>query len=230
MAIVAVMGAGVSVVALSRMSALNDDLNTIKQGSVERLAHLVDLRGQMANMFNATTGVVSIPDPAMKAEAAAQMQKATEAVTAAFEAYKADATDSPALKENAASFAEAWQEYRTLRDTVMSAPAAAPAAGAGATAEIKAVVEQFTSVSDQLNTAMDNLAKLEKENAEGVTAAAADQYDGSRNLIMVLVAVGLLLAFGTARLVSGLIVRPLAEVSRVLDATAKGDLTGRVEV
>ncbi|WP_196470342.1 methyl-accepting chemotaxis protein [Planomonospora sp. ID91781] len=226
--IVAVMGAGVSTVALSRLSGLNDDLKSMKQVNVHRVLHLTELRGQMANMYDATTGFVAIPDPATKAKAMDLMKEYTANVDEAFADYKKDAPASAAWQKTLTGYEEAWERYQTLRNVAFMGEK--PPAGFAMPTDSAQVVTEFVAASTQMNTAMEELAEFEEADAEAVTAAAEDGYGSARTLILALLAGGLLLALGLALVVSRLIVRPLGAVSRVLDAVARGDLTERAEV
>ncbi|WP_203863700.1 HAMP domain-containing protein, partial [Planobispora rosea] len=227
-AVVAVMGGGISAVALNRMSELNDDISQIKEANVQRLSHLGDARGRMADMFNINIGVVAIPDPALKAQAVENLHKATDDVTTAFEAYKSQPSSSKDWQENVAAFEEGWEKYIVLRGVVLLGEK--PPAGVDIPTDTAGILKQFNDVAGAINTAMDNLAATERQEAAAVTAAATEEYESARTQILMLLAAGLLLALGLALTVSRLIVRPLAGVSGVLDAMAKGDLTQKVQV
>ncbi|MBG0818641.1 methyl-accepting chemotaxis protein [Planomonospora sp. ID82291] len=226
--VVAVMGAGVGTVALNRLGGLNGDLQSMKQVNIHRVLHLTELRGQMANMYDATTGFVAIPDPAAKAQAMDLMREYSGNVSETFASYKEDVPASEAWKKTLTGYEEAWEKYQILRDVAFLGEK--PPAGFAMPTESAQVVAEFVEASAQMNSAMEELAEFEEADAGVVTAAADDNYGSARTLILALLAGGLLLALGLALVVSRLIVRPLGAVSRVLDAVAKGDLTQRVEV
>nr|WP_184944577.1 methyl-accepting chemotaxis protein [Planomonospora venezuelensis] len=226
--IMAAMGAGVGVVALTRMSGLNDDLNTLKQGNVERLIHLSDMRGNMADMIDATLGYSTIPDPQIKAEAKKNVEDYTSAVTSEFEAYRAAAPSDPAWQKAVADFDEAWTRFRSMRDAVMFGEN--PAEGIGTPAEIRTLLAEFGTVTAEFKDALKRLAEYEQKGAEATTAAAAEEYGSARDLILVLLGVGLLLALGLARIVSRQMTRSVDTLSRSLEAAARGDLTLEAEV
>nr|WP_260408518.1 methyl-accepting chemotaxis protein [Planomonospora venezuelensis] len=226
--IVAVLGGGISTVAMTRMAGLNDDLRAMEETNLHRMSHLVDLRGRIGDMYNVSIGVVAIPDPALKANAAKQTKDFTDLATEAFEEYKADVPASESWQKQVTSFEEAWAEYQVLRNVVLLGEKAP--AGVSVPTTTQEILGKFNTVAVQLNTAMDELAKAETANAKQVATAANDEYEGSRTLLLTLVIAGLLLALGVAMLVSRLITGPLSAVSRALGATAKGDLTHKAEV
>ncbi|GGS68469.1 hypothetical protein GCM10010156_29210 [Planobispora rosea] len=228
MLIMAVMGAGVGTVALIRMSGLNDDLNTINQGNVQRLVHLSNMRGNMADMIDATLGYSTIPDPQIKAGAKKNMEEYTAGVTREFEAYRTKAPSDPSWQKAVADFDEAWKQFRSLRDAVVlneggSAEFSSPA-------EAQKLIAEFGAVTAAFKDALKRLADYEQQATGVMTAAATDRYDSARTLILVLLGTGLVLALALARIFSRQMARSVDSLSRTLEATAKGDLTGTAEI
>ncbi|MFB9891343.1 MCP four helix bundle domain-containing protein, partial [Planobispora takensis] len=227
-AVVAVMGGGISAVALNRMSALNDDMNQVKEANVQRLSHLVDTRGSMADMFNATSALMAVQEADLRAGAAQQVKEFTGEVTAAFDAYKAQPSSTAGWKDTVVSFDEAWKNYQALRAVVIFGEKSSSGIQVGT--DTAAILKQFADVSGQMNEAMDQLAVMERQDAEAMTVHTMEEYESARTLILMMLGLGLLLALGLAMVVSRLIVRPLSAVSGALGAVAGGDLTQKVEV
>nr|BFE84403.1 hypothetical protein GCM10020093_070040 [Planobispora longispora] len=228
MLLMAVMGASVGAVALTRMSALNDDMNTIKQGNVERLVHLSNMRGNMADMVDATLGYSTIPDPQIKAEAKKNIADYTAGVTREFEAYRAAAPSDPAWQRAVTDFDKAWEQFQSLRDAVVLSEG--QPAEATSPAEIKQMVSEFGAVTAAFKDALARLAEYEQQATGAMTAAAADEYESARTLIIALLCAGLLLALAMARVFSRQMARSMDSLSRALEATAEGDLTRTAEV
>ncbi|WP_449064852.1 MCP four helix bundle domain-containing protein, partial [Planomonospora algeriensis] len=220
--VVALMGAGVSSVALNRMSALSDDLQTIRQGNVQRLSHLSDARGHMTALLLNASAMYTLTDPAAKAQLTQRLNEEFEGIGRAFEAYKAVASDDAEARGHVAAFDEAWQAYLSY------------VSGAQSTGDPQDLtpeaIAQFDKVMKAFTAAMDNLTTFETSNAEEVAAAAIDEYESARVLILTLVAMGLLLALALSQVTARQIVRALNAVSLVLGATARGDLTQKAEV
>ncbi|MFC4060555.1 methyl-accepting chemotaxis protein [Planomonospora corallina] len=220
--LVALMGAGVSFVALSRMGGLSDDLQAIRQGNVQRLSHLGAARGHMTDLLLSSSAMYTTTDPAAKAQLAQRLTEDFEGIGRAFESYKAVASDEPEARRHIAAFDEAWQAYLAYVSGTQSTGSAEDL-----TPEALA---QFDKVMKAFTSAMDNLTKFETGNAEAIAAEAVDEYESARVLILALVAAGLLLALAMSQMTARQIVRALSAVSRVLDATAEGDLTQQAEV
>ncbi|WP_204069584.1 MCP four helix bundle domain-containing protein, partial [Planobispora siamensis] len=227
-AVVAVMGGGISAVALNRMSALNDDMNQVKEANVQRLSHLVDTRGSMADMYNATSALMAVQEADLRAQIAQQVKGFTGEVTAAFDSYKGQPSSSAGWKDAVVSFEDAWKSYQDLRAVVIFGEKSSSGLQVGT--DTAAILKQFTDVSAQMNDAMDKLAVIERQDAEAMTVHTMEEYESARTQILTMLGIGLLLALGLALVVSRLIVRSLGAVSGALGAVAKGDLTQKVEV
>ncbi|MBG0815567.1 methyl-accepting chemotaxis protein [Planomonospora sp. ID82291] len=220
--VVALMGAGVTAVALARMGHLSDDLQDIRQGNVQRLSYLGEARGHMTDVLLSSGALATAEDKAAVTRLLQEAGEGLQEVGKAFEAYKAVAPDDPEVRKHVSAFEEAWNAYGA------SMSAAGPVDGLeDFTPEMNAKSE---AVMQAFITSMNELTTFETENAEAVAAEAVDEYESSRTLIAVLTAAGLLLALALSRMTAKQIVRALDAVSRVLDATAKGDLTQKAEV
>ncbi|WP_196439813.1 methyl-accepting chemotaxis protein [Planomonospora sp. ID67723] len=222
------MGASVGTLALTRMSGMNDDMNTIRQGNVERLVHLGNLRGYMADMVDASLAYSTVPDPQVKAGAKKSIEDFTAAVTREFEDYRTAAPSDPTWRKAVTDFEQAWERYRSMRDAVMFS--AAPPSEAAAPAEAQKAEAEFYAVIAAFKDALSRLADYEQTATEAVTAAAADRYDSARNMIFMLLGAGLLVALGLARIFSRQMKRSVDALSRALEAAARGDLTQSAEV
>ncbi|WP_203880124.1 MCP four helix bundle domain-containing protein, partial [Planobispora takensis] len=203
-----VMAGVIGTVALSRMSTMDDNMQTMAQSN-DKVARIGDFWNAMANLHDVSVATAVAP-AAEKAATASQVVKLTERVTEAFEAYKAVApTDVADVQKNIVSFEEAWKDFQVLRDFGLLGKAL-PAGYSPAD------MSRFPELSARINTATANLTKLEKDHAKAMTAEAADSYESARTLILVLLGAGLLLALALARLVSGQMVRSLRSLLRVL--------------
>ncbi|WP_449065122.1 HAMP domain-containing protein, partial [Planomonospora algeriensis] len=222
MLLMTVMAGVIGVAGLTRMAAMNDDMDTMAQSN-GKVARIADLWNTVANMHEMAIAT-AMATPKEKPQLAAQVKKLTGQVTEAFEAYKAVAPSEVAdVQKNIASFEEAWKDYQALRDfALLGEPFPA-----GYT---PADLSRFPEVSSRLNTSMATLKKLEQDHATATAAAGATSYDSARTTVLVLLGAGLVLALGLARLVARQMVRSLQAVLRVLGIMAKGDLTQTVEV
>ena len=87
--------------------------------------------------------------------------------------------------------------------------------------------QEIAPVAVKVLADIDALDAAESAAAESAADAAESSSSSSRTFSIVLLAVGLLLAFGLGALVAGAIVRSLSRVQAVCDALAAGDLTHR---
>ncbi|GAA3442697.1 methyl-accepting chemotaxis protein [Planomonospora venezuelensis] len=225
--IVAALSAVSGTVAINEMSGLNGDLQAMKQSNTS-LRQLGDMRGRIGDMFEANVAYRSVPDPTRRAEAEQEMRDYTKAATAAFEMYEAGARHTPEWQEKAATFEKVWREYQGLRNTITFEDPLP--VGLTVSTGPGGMMKQFNETTTALNTAIEDLAAHEAAQAETMAAEATTGYENSRTMTIGLLAAGLMIGLGLAVAVARLIVRPLAAVSRTLDAVAHGDLTGRVEV
>ncbi|MBG0833328.1 methyl-accepting chemotaxis protein [Planomonospora sp. ID67723] len=226
--IVAVLGGGISTVAMSRMAELNNDLHAMEQGNVRRLIHLNELNSRLSRMYDVGAGYVAVTQPALKKATLDKLLESTDDVTAAFEEYKDKAASQEGVQKAVADFEEGWEAYQTLRGVVFMGQK--PPAGLTVSADPAQLLSQFAAASERLNTNMQEMAEQEEADAKTVAAEATSEYEDARTLLLILVAAGLLLALGVAFLVSRLITGPLSAVSHALGGMAKGDLTQKVEV
>ncbi|WP_211258925.1 methyl-accepting chemotaxis protein [Spirillospora albida] len=231
--IVAVVAAGIGTVSLSRMAMLNDNLHEMKSSNVDRLALLSETRGRIGDMHSTATAFVAVQDPTIKTSLKQATLQATDAVTAAFEAYKKHlGSASDATQKNVAQFDEAWAKYQEMRNAILLNAPARPVTTptAASAAETQKILDEFSKNGEQLKVSMENLAKAEQANANAVADESQDSYSGARTTILALLIIGLALAVGLALMVSRMIVRPLTSMSRALDGLANGDLTGSADV
>ncbi|MFF5232061.1 methyl-accepting chemotaxis protein [Dactylosporangium sp. NPDC000521] len=152
-------------------------------------------------------------------------QKAADAsVTAAIAKYRTGASSGNAADIEAAG--EAMNTYRTVRDTEM-----VPAANAGRIdLYVQIAAAKATPQLVKAQELVDKVQAAEFAEAEQWRAAAQDDYETSRMMLIGAVVIGLLAAFGIGLWVTALVVRPLRRVADVLGAVAAGDLSTRVEV
>ncbi|AGL15945.1 methyl-accepting chemotaxis protein [Actinoplanes sp. N902-109] len=83
---------------------------------------------------------------------------------------------------------------------------------------------------DQVNNGFDALATFETNSAAQAAQANTDAYHAARNLMLICLAAGFLVAVLLGFVTVRRITRPLADVNEVLARVADGDLTGSVHV
>jgi methyl-accepting chemotaxis protein len=219
--LVAVIGSGVAVFALVKMSSVNDSTHAVYDGGLQ-MRKIAEMR----NAFNRTrTNVlehVVATDSAARDKAEQALADDAKALAEAEDTYK-QFTLGPIRVEALAKFDQAWQKYQSiLNDRLL------PLSEAGKRAEIAAVRKNETlPLIAEMREAMDALVERTVAVAEEQKTTAQTEFTTARTLVIALIVVGLALgvaaAIGIARLITG----PLARCVQVLQRVRDGDLTGR---
>ncbi|BCY07533.1 methyl-accepting chemotaxis protein [Actinoplanes sp. L3-i22] len=231
-ACVALVAVAVTVVSLSRMAQLRDDLHTMKTHHVDSMEQIANMREGMTNMFRGmllvSSGQSSKNDQLYQLGLKGAADADTE-IDTSVTAYRAIATDSGATDRltRLDSFATAMTGYRALRDVIIFGKA--PPSGFQMPAADQ-ILPAFTTAENGINTAMAELQQAEESDADTMTATGDRAYQRSRWITLAGLVIGFVVAafvgFGVARLIR----RQLATVSSALRAVADGDLTVAAEV
>jgi methyl-accepting chemotaxis protein len=219
--LVAVIGSGVAVFSLAKMSAVNDSTHVVYDGGLQQRKI-----AEMRNAFNRTR--INILEHLVAADSAgkATVEKAladdAQALTAAEDAYKKFPL-GPIRLEALAAFDKAWQQFQAiLNDRLL------PLSRDGNRAEIAQIRKTETlPLIGQMREAMDTLAEQTVVKADEEQTTAQDNYTTARTLVITLIIVGAALGVAAAIGIARLITRPLARCVQVLDQVRDGDLTGR---
>ncbi|MFI1996132.1 methyl-accepting chemotaxis protein [Actinoplanes sp. NPDC020271] len=231
-ACVAVVALLVTVVSLTRMAQLSDDLGVMKRHHVDSMEQVANMREGLTNMFRGMLLVSSAQGDKTNQLYQLGLNGAADAdkeVDESVAAYRAIATESGAQDRLARldSFATAMAGYRALRDVIIFGKA--PPAGFQMPATDK-ILPAFTDAETGINTSMSELQKAEESDADAMTAEGNRAYQHSRWITLSGLVIGFVVAafvgFGVTRLIR----RQLETVSSALRAVADGDLTVPAEV
>ncbi|MEV0135005.1 methyl-accepting chemotaxis protein [Dactylosporangium sp. NPDC050688] len=219
---------GVRTKVLSALVVAGIVMIAITAGALRELSDANDTMRQVTSKSEQFTALSDIRDGIIDTLAALspeEQQAADESVAAGVERYSSSGAAPDRVAEIRA-VGEAMKTYQTVRDTEML-----PAANSGR-------VDHYVRIAaakgtPQIVKAEHLLAKVqaaEFAEAEQWRAAAQDDYERSRMMLIGAAVLGLLAAFGIGLWVTALVVRPLRRVAEVLGAVATGDLSQRVEV
>ena len=222
--VVAVIGAGVALFAVEKMSAVNDSTGVVYDGGLQ-----LRTLGEMRNAFNRTR--TDALEHFLAADSADQTAKEEavdvdeQTLATAENTYK-QFTLGPIRVAALAEFDQAWEAYLSvLKDRLL------PLSRAGKRSEVatirKAEVEPLVAT---MREAMNTLAAQTVVKAEETKAAAQDTYRAARTLIVTLIVLGVALGVAAAIGIARMITRPLARCVTVLQRVRDGDLTGRTEL
>jgi methyl-accepting chemotaxis protein len=224
---IAIAALAIGLVAISRMSTLNDGVTRMKERHVDALVELSNLRGAAADDASSMFGWAVVPTAAEKAESRKAMDAADTELLAALGAYRKLAADSTERMAAAQKVEEEFTYFVNLRNVALFQ--GAPAAGFE-----MPPADQVTAVwiktQANLKAAIEELQQVEDAESGAMAAEAQDTYDGARTQMIVFVAIALILGLGLATFVCRVIVRQLGSVSASLAAVADGDLTVPAEV
>jgi methyl-accepting chemotaxis protein len=218
-ALVAVAGVVVGVVAIAGMASMQAKSSAMYEQNVTSLNELSAARISSLVMRSRIYDA-AVSQDAKDADGFIAKIPAEDAVfDQAFGAYAAAA--GPARAADVAAVRDAIAQYRQIRDQQL-----VPAAKAHD-------FEKFVSVRDaqtlpvftKLTTSLTNLINAETAAAGAANAASSQTAGSARRNVIFLLALGLLLGIAFALYVARLIVTPVAKVASVLDALAAGDLT-----
>jgi methyl-accepting chemotaxis protein len=219
-AVVAVVTAGV---AWSRMGSLDNRVQSLRANNISRLDALVSIQDGMSDMYRALFIFKLVTTKADKTKFE-DLSKAGQAeVDAANQLYDAAPDPSAKWQAQTKAFTQAWTQYKALVNLLQFQDS--PPAGADLPTTLQDRYALWTASENTMNTAVGELMKLERAQADRAVAAAARDAHGAEKLIIGLVTVGVLLALAMALLVGRGVSRRLAGVREVLDAVADGDLT-----
>ncbi|MBB2948715.1 methyl-accepting chemotaxis protein [Actinoplanes lutulentus] len=228
---VAVVALGVTVVALTRLAELRDDLQAMKSQHVDSMEQIADMRGGLTEYFRS-----ALKYNAGKAGNEALMQagldgaeEASAKIDDAVATYEAIATKSGATDrlEKLQAFSEAVLYHRGLSTVVIFGQAPPSGFEMPAAADILAA---FNTSDTTITTTMDDLQTTEESDADAMAADGTASYQRARTIVIAGLVIGFVIAAFVGFGVMQLIKRQLATVSRALSAVADGDLTIPAEV
>jgi methyl-accepting chemotaxis protein len=219
-AAVAVAGIGSAVIGVTNLAEVYKAGDKIVTSNLVPAAYLADARIKVSDVRIAVRDMFLMEDAASDA-AAARMAAADAAIDADLVAYLPNAADPASVRQ----FQTDWAAYRQTRDATL-----VPAALIN---DLPAFVKALGVVAPMASKAADSLATAAAaEAAAGLQTAAAakDSYQSGRLQVIVVLTVGVVLAFGLALYAARRIVAPLRRVSDAIAAIAAGDLTATAGV
>ncbi len=215
--VVALVAVGVGVLSIMRLGSVyqatqdlvskaTDPMHSIAIIEVDAQKSRVDLRDAVLALNQSDT-----------VAAIAKIKTDDAKLDQAVATYLPTAADPTAIKQ----FQTLWAQWRTIRDAQLL-----PAARANDYATfIRLNTNVATPVSTKAAAALDRATAAQEAVGARELAAVKSTYGSARTLVVILLVVGLALAFGVAELVTRRIVGPLRRVSDVIDGLAQGDLT-----
>ncbi|MDP9795323.1 methyl-accepting chemotaxis protein [Catenuloplanes nepalensis] len=220
-AVALVVALVVGVVSVARMSAIADRAESVYDNALRPLSVVQDIEQLIWHSRWASLSNLTGTDPVKVKAYAEETSAMLDQVSVRIEEYDR-LTVTDAERAAMATFADHWAVYLDLRKE------SAALKQAGKVEEWQAF--RSSTLNPSIVTAMEDLTAL-KELSQGhatATAAAARQTaDQARNVIIIVLVAGVVLAAAFSLLVARGLVRRLSGLESVLAAMAAGDLTER---
>ncbi|MEV6851958.1 methyl-accepting chemotaxis protein [Actinoplanes sp. NPDC051411] len=217
----------VAVLSINRMSALSEDLQTMKNDHVDSLQQVATMYHGLAAMYRGGLVFRSAANAQAATIGKAAVFAGDAVVDKAAASYRQIAANAPARVSELDKFVSAEAHYRALRNAVLfnmpiSAPYTKP------TPETQTAV--FNQVDGEANASLAALQQREDVEADKMQSDAAKAYSRARLVTLLALVVGFVLATLIGVAVVRLVRRQLTTVSEALHAVAEGDLTVPAQV
>jgi methyl-accepting chemotaxis protein len=229
---VALVAFVVTIVALTRLAELRDDLQAMKSQHVDSMEQIADMRGGLteysrsALKYNAGQ---SGNNAQLKQAGLDGAEEASAKIDSAVTTYQGIATASGSTDRLAklTAFSEAVQYHRGLSTVIIFGQA--PPAGFQMPAA-DAILGAFNTSDATITETMDALQTTEEAGADAMATDGNSSYERARLITILGLVIGFVIAAFIGYGVMQLIKRQLETVSRALSAVADGDLTVPAEV
>jgi methyl-accepting chemotaxis protein len=219
--LLAALAGAIAVVAVTRLSSVYGTAEGIVRNNVTPLTVLAEVQvGAQKTRVDIRQAALNL-DAASTQEALQMMAEDDAALDENVAGYRPTAADPKAVD----AFVRALKEWRDLRDAKL-----VPAAKAHDYPAFIRALADTTPTYNRAAAELDKAIRAERDDATRNAAMARATFQSARNLIIIVLLAGLVLALLCAEYVIRRVVNPLREVARVLDMVAEGDLTGQVEV
>jgi len=226
-ALVAALMAGIGLFGVAKQSQLASNAHTIYKGNFVPVTVLAKARAAYLRSRVPAIYALAETTPAGTEKQIAATKTAWEQVDAALADYKkvADFAE-PGSRETFAGIEKSWAEYKD----VVGNQGFALARSKDYDAFLKLRDTKFAPLSTAVNDGIDKIFAGELAFGEHADKAATATSSSTRDLTLILVGVGALLALGLGWYISRKISKPLRQSVDSLDALAHKDLTGTLQV
>jgi methyl-accepting chemotaxis protein len=220
------LATAIGVLALIRMSSINDRLNNVRTQNVAGVVRVSNMRGAMAAFSFALAELnyaLVKKDMAVAGRTGQEVRETEKAVDGAVAVY-GDTVGSTAGQQAAiGKIMTLWPRTRaSLNADLFQEPAPAGVA-------LTTSVDEFNNFIAELNQNIADLSSIEEQRAAVAAEAGTAEYHRARNELVATLVVGVAVALLFGLWISRLIARPINEVAAVLQRISEGDLTGVVQ-
>ncbi|WP_433064858.1 methyl-accepting chemotaxis protein [Dactylosporangium sp. CS-033363] len=212
----------VAVTALVQLGQVRDNARELQRGSIARLTAASEMQQAFSRMLLAALTRNAAQDQALVAQATTDYQTAIDDITKAAKTYAEVPGANAQQQTYAKTFDETWSGFQSLLAQMLRLPPNDP--------QIQQLGLQANQATDKAQAIIAELSDYEATTARTVSQDAEATYRTARNVLVVVLLAGLLLAALVAAGAIRIIARPLREMRRVAIALADGDLTQHLTV
>jgi methyl-accepting chemotaxis protein len=218
----------VAVLSINRLADLRDDLRAMKTSHVDSLQEVANMHSALGRMYRAELlYLTAAGNASVKQQGLTESDAADAQTDAATTAYRRIAAGSPARIRSLDAYVKANQYYRDLRDVVLFHKPAPSGFTLPPAAEI---YTRFNTEEAAMGDAVAALQKTEDTESDAMAAHATSEYGRARDVTLLALVIGVVVAVLVGIAVTRLIRRQLVTVSDALHSVAEGDLTVPAEV
>jgi methyl-accepting chemotaxis protein len=218
------VAAVVVAVGLSGLGSVDQRVEEIYRGNLEPSAQLSKINSAALQVQNNIANLALSDGPVARKSFLDGIEQADGELAEALGTYRTSVSED-AQRELVDRFDIWWTAYRTILENRLL-----PLAESGAGADFQqAFLGDGQTTSANAMAALEQLLQYEQTSGAAAAAAAHSAHDTARNLMLAALVAGLFVALALSRYISGLIVKPLRRMHKVLQALAGGDLTAEVE-
>ena len=210
--------------ALSRLHAVADATQQMMDNPIKSERLVGDWYRNIHTTIRRTTAIARSSDPSLGAYFA---EDQAQAVKSTSEYQKALESLMQSDKEKAlyAAIGEQRKAYGLVRDAIVKLKKE------GSTEEaLKALEEKFVPAAKLYQGGIEELLAVQRQEIDDLGKSIQANYQSSRNLMIALAVISLLLSATVVWLLSGSITQPLVQANAIARQVASGDLTANIDV
>lgn len=226
--IIGAFAVGIAFLGLSKVASMKDDVSAIHDTNVQNLTYVAEIRRGMMLVYDGDTGLANWAGKEVPADqqhvittAKQQLIDGDAVVDGAIDSYLAVSKNSPERTQPLNAIADALYQWRAMRDFLfLGVPMPSDVTMSNDVYALNA------SVSANINA----LASIEENEANAAATQSENSAGDATQQIVVTTLLGLLVAIALSLAIANMITKPLAKVTRAVQAMGQGDLTQDVAV
>nr|WP_319526981.1 methyl-accepting chemotaxis protein [Pseudomonas laurentiana] len=222
-ALIGALMMALGIFALNQMSTIRQAGVVIEQNSIPSIKSLDELNQLTLRLRSLSYRLLINREPAELSATLALMDKRNaqiDEVRKAYEPLIADQNERATYNQ----YVQLLSQYRQLETRMKNH------AQSGQLDELRTLLNhELLDSSEQINTLMENLVRINTDQTRNTNQAAADQYATAFTLVIALLVVATVLTFVCALLLTRSIVKPINDALQVAEQIAEGNLTRPIQ-